>query len=229
MYKAAFACETPIRWDEDTWTLWASEVEMRKVIDEIIETAKENTKIDYALVVLSPSENFRKTIDPEYKANRNDKRKPVGLKACSNYLIEYYNAKIAEDDIEADDLIGIYAYANPDTAVICAADKDFKTVPCSIYDPETNSIDVIDEETADHNLRIQTLTGDSADNYKGASGVGPVKAQKWLEKHGSSWQSVLALFEQSGLTEEDCTRNARLARILRTADEKLTWRPDYNA
>ena len=222
-YRVAFSCEQPIKWDEDTWTVHASENEMMMQIDSYIEKAQKETGIkDYQIFVSSRS-NFRKDIDPDYKANRNDKRKPIGLSYCLYYL--ELLGSISDDSLEADDLIGINS--SDTNTVIYAIDKDFLTVPCFRWDEKEGKIVHNTIEQANYNLMLQTLCGDASDNYKGCQGIGPVKARKWLDDNGATWQSVLALYEKQGMTEEDCTRNARLARILRTKDELLTWRPEY--
>ena len=80
----------------------------------------------------------------------------------------------------------------------------------------------------------QTLMGDSADNYKGCPGVGPVKADKILKEETDEkvlWGEVVNAFEKAGLTEEDAIENARLAYLLKDGDynfetkEVTLWQP----
>jgi len=64
---------------------------------------------------------------------------------------------------------------------------------------------------------MQTLMGDSTDNYKGCPKVGLKTAEKILAEN-STWETVVAAFEKAGLSEEDALENARLARILRDGE-----------
>jgi len=222
-YKAAFVSEVPIKWDEDTWTLHSSEREMIDAIQTIIKQALKDTDSEMFHVALSGSNNFRIDVYPEYKANRKGKRKPLGLKFCREYMLEEYLASM-DDTMEADDLLAIEAGERPDS-VIWSVDKDFLTVPCQLF--REGQLLLITEEEADYWLKYQTMVGDVADNFKGAGGFGPKKTTKWLKDKGATWNSVRDAFLSAGQTEEDCTTNAILARILRTEDEKLNWRPDY--
>ena len=222
-YKAAFVSEVPIKWDEDTWTLHSSEREMIDAIQTIIKQALKDTDSEMFHVALSGSNNFRLDVYPEYKANRKGKRKPLGLKFCREYMLEEYLASM-DDTMEADDLLAIHAGEIPDS-VIWSVDKDFLTVPCHLF--REGQLLFITEEEADYWLKYQTMVGDVADNFKGAAGFGPKKTTKWLKDKGATWSSVRDAFLSAGQTEEDCTTNAILARILRTEDEKLNWRPDY--
>jgi|TARA_R100000479_G_scaffold154171_1_gene90133 DNA polymerase-1 len=222
-YKAAFACETSIRWDEDTWVSYASERDMRDSIDAVIEGAMSDTNTKKYFVALSDKNNFRKIIDPNYKFNRNKVRKPVGISFCRDYISDIHNAKI-EKELEADDVLAIEGVKNKE-AVIWSVDKDFLTVPCRLY--RKGKTIRITKKTAEKNLMLQTLIGDKVDNFEGAQGFGPVKANKWLDKNGYTWESVYQAFESVGQTKSDCTKNARLARILWKIEEKLTWEPKY--
>jgi DNA polymerase-1 len=222
-YKAAFVSEVPIKWDEDTWTLHSSERDMIDAIQTIIKQALKDTDSEMFHVALSGSNNFRLDVYPEYKANRKGKRKPLGLKFCREYMLEEYLASM-DDTIEADDLLAIEAGERPDS-VIWSVDKDFLTVPCQLF--REGELLLITEEEADYWLKYQTMVGDVADNFKGAVGFGPKKTTKWLKDKGATWKSVLEAFLSAGQTEKDCTTNAILARILRTHEEKLNWKPNY--
>ena len=222
-YKAAFVSEVPIKWDEDTWTLHSSERDMSDSIETLIEQALRDTHCNGTYVALSGGNNFRLDVYPDYKANRVGKRKPLGLKFCRQYLIDNYDAEILET-LEADDLLAIRAVEDKDS-VIWSVDKDFLTVPCNLF--RNGTVQVITKEDADYWLKYQTMVGDVADNFKGANGFGPKKTTKWLKDKGATWNSVLDAFLSVGQTEDECTTNAILARILHKHEEKLNWRPDY--
>jgi len=221
-YRSACACEQPLKWDADTWTIHSSEQDMFQLLESEIKRAMAETNTDnYQIAVSSPT-NFRKEIDPKYKAHRKATRKPLGLASCRQYLIDKHLGAWM-NDVEADDVIGIWS--DPEVNIIWAIDKDFLTIPSQLLRP--SGYLRISEENADSNLRLQTMIGDKADGFEGVIGFGPVTALKWIQKHGDTWQSVLDAFLSKGLTEEDCTRTARLARILRNYDEKYNWQPTY--
>lgn len=218
-YTAAFSCEKEIKWDEDTWSLTSSETDLKSTLNHLIEKAKADTgAAEYKLALSSPK-LFRKDLYPDYKANRTN-RKPLGLKFCHQYLTEEHGAEI-HDGFEADDLLGIWACKQNDK-IIWAADKDFFTVPCFLY--RNDRLHRITESDADRYLRLQTMIGDTIDNYKGAKGFGEKTAEKWLNKWGDSWDSVYRAFQKAGQSNDEFRTNAKLARILRSFDD-IKWEP----
>ena len=219
-YRAAFACEQEIKWDDDIWSLISSESDVCSSIEAQIAQAQRDTGASLFMLAVSGADNFRKKIYDQYKANRTA-RKPLGLKAGLDYLRNTYDARYVST-LEADDLLGIEAVENPNS-VIWATDKDYLTVPCQLY--RNNEMHVITEEEADYNLRLQTMVGDTVDNFKGVKGFGEKTATKWLQKHGDTWESVFKAFEKAGQTKEDFITNAKLARICRHADD-VNWKPE---
>jgi len=213
-YKAATVAETPIDWGDGLWTLHAQEqdviVNMVSFMDQITEASGCNKVI----TCLSGDKLYRKDVAPYYKANRKGTRKPMLLNFAKKYLADNYNGKV-EDKLEADDLLGILGSAD-NTTVIWSADKDLLTIPA--YHLIDGRVVEIDKEEADYHFYVQSLTGDSTDNYKGCPTVGAVKAERILNQHGASWETVVSTFEKHGLSEEVAVENARLARILRDGE-----------
>ena len=74
---------------------------------------------------------------------------------------------------------------------------------------------------------MQVLTGDTAENYKGITGVGPVKAERILDKDDglSYWEKVKQAYEKAGMTVEDAILTARLAHILTYQTKDNLWSP----
>ena len=111
-------------------------------------------------------------------------------------------------------------------------DKDLKTIPGLHFDPGNpdDGIYEVTQEQADYNHLFQSLTGDLVDGYKGCPGVGPVKAARILEKD-PCWASVVAAYNEKGISEEDALVQARVARILRWGEynmekkETRLWNP----
>ena len=111
VYRAGFASEQEIKWDDDIWTLQSSEPEMKVIIDDMIEYAVDQTQSDAYLMVFSDSRNFRYSIFPDYKANRKDKRKPLGIKAITEWAFKNHNG-VRKNNLEADDVIGMLCCTN---------------------------------------------------------------------------------------------------------------------
>lgn len=192
------------------------------VIESLIDTAKEETGLrDNLLFGMSSPTNYRKELYPLYKSNRDDKRKPVALQFGLQYIRNNY-PWLMIPNLEADDVLGILG-SKWATSVIWANDKDFLTVPCSLF--RQGQLLLIDEEQADYNLMIQTLTGDATDCFAGIEGVGPKKAEKYLKAYGPTWDNVLRVYKEHGYGYEYFETMARMARICRKRSDRYSWRP----
>ncbi len=240
IYSIASAVEVAIDWGDDWWGLYADMKEASQLLDDRYKTLLEKAKEAYTnhaghdiemnvRVVLSDSScNWRHGILPSYKHNREGKRKPVLWAALRQYLIEKYDA-IIWPRLEADDVIGILASR---TSLIISDDKDFKTIPCLLYRPLSDTFQKITKSTARRAHLTQTLVGDSADGYKGCPGVGEVKADRILKK--GTWGEVLGAYEKAGLQFNDALVQARVAHILNVRKEYKKigarvrlWHPTY--
>ena len=196
---------------------------MQKIQDEF------GSFSEIVLFFTSP-QNFRKKILPEYKGHR-QRKKPCGFKRVINKLKEEYKV-IVRDTLEADDTIGIYATKYPGNLIV-SPDKDMRQIPGDLYDFKER-VFITPEEGAKWHL-IQTLAGDNTDGYSGVPGIGVKRAQAIFKEKGYSWKTVVEVFEDKEMTEEDALVNARLARILTTDDydhekrEPILWTPasDY--
>ena len=213
-YKAAVIAETPIDWGNGVWTLHAHEKDVIGSMEEFMSKIIEESGCDKVITCLSGDKLYRKDVAPYYKANRKGTRKPMLLNFAKKYLADNYNGKV-EDRLEADDLLGILGSADKNT-VIWSIDKDLLTIPA--YHLLDGKVTEVDQEEADYWFLYQTLVGDSTDNYKGCPTVGAKTADKLLQEHGATWQTVVNAFADKGLGEEVAVENARLARILRDGE-----------
>jgi DNA polymerase-1 len=230
VFRAAAAAEQEIRWDDDTWTLQTNMSDAKSIVLQQMDAIMHDLNTTNVVMVFSPSKNYRHDLCPTYKANRKDKRKPLGLKELRDWVTDTYPTTCAPN-IEADDLIGILVTEAPEHRIAVSGDKDFGTLPVTWYNPLKKSINTATEEDADRFHLIQSLMGDTADGYAGLKGVGPKTAEKILDKGGATWETVVAAYESKGLTEEEALLTARLARILRAGDydhktkEVTLWEP----
>jgi DNA polymerase-1 len=231
LYRAASSVECEVEFEEDVWVLWTDENEALEAFHNSLTALCEQANTNSYLLCFSDSSNFRKSLYSDYKGNRTQ-RKPMGFKAIRERVFEEYKDKvIVWPWLEADDVIGIYATTYPDM-LIWSADKDLRQIPGK-HVTEFGIVDISQQE-ADRWFYTQTLIGDTADNYKGCPGIGPVKAEniiKLAEGTGKEWFFVVAAYLKAGLTEADALVQARLARILRASDwdeskqEVKLWTP----
>lgn len=225
-YTAAVSAETPVNWGDGLWTLHAYEQDVIAKIEDSILGIVGELEFDKIQVALSDAKNYRKDVDPQYKANRKSIRKPMLLQFAKDYLFEKYDGLIYPN-IEADDVLGIELTSDPE-CVIWSTDKDLKTITgVHLVDGE---LITIEPHTGDYWFYYQTLVGDLTDNYQGCPKVGPKTAEKILEKE-CSWDAVVAAYIKAGLSETVALQNARLARILRAGEynketgEVYLWTP----
>ena len=182
------------------------------------------------ILFFSDSVNFRKEILPEYKGHRN-RKKPCGYKRVINALKNTHEV-IIMPTLEADDAMGIYATKNPGN-IICSPDKDMRQIPGKLYNME--EITLISDTDGPKWHLVQSCSGDQTDGYSGCPGIGVKRATTLFENKGYSWETVVEMYEEKDLTEEDALINARLARILTVDDydfekhKPIQWTPkaDY--
>lgn len=144
---------------------------------------------------LSGGENFRKTIYPEYKANRKDQERPEYLEPLREWLVVNWGAKVT-DGIEADDALGI---AQTEDTIVCSLDKDLLQIPGWHYSWEigtekwTRPAKKVFVSPVD-GLRTfywQLVMGDVSDNVPGFDGKMRQKVPKFMEP----WQTQMNALE----------------------------------
>ena len=229
LYVCSTQMEEPIKWDEDTWTLHASE---SKTINKFADTLTYYSQIllcNNIAIALSSKTNFRKKISPLYKYGRRNNRKPLTFAPLREWVIKNYTT-YEMPYLEGDDVLGILATSDliKGDKVILTKDKDMKTVPSTIWFMQGDDYTQINEEDADYNHMLQTLTGDSTDGYSGCPSVGKITAEKILKEHkgnkGAMWKAVLKRYKMNKLDKKYALLQARLARIIRASDYNFTRR-----
>lgn len=227
------AAEKEIDWGDDQWTITSDIKSVKSTILTAIENIKKDLEATDAIVCLSKGSTFRHDIYPDYKGQRG--RKPIGTNEVKRWLIEEQGA-VLKPGIEADDALGIYS-THPrlikGEKIIVSADKDMLTIPGLVY--HGGELKDVSEREAEFNWMLQTLTGDTTDNYPGLKGYGPKKSERLLEEVPEDepyWPHVVAAYEKAGQTYEDALLQARLARILHWTDydykrkEVKLWTPN---
>lgn len=131
-------------------------------------------QVDDKVIYLSHPVNYRESIFPEYKANRDPNAKPFWYEELKDYLFEYHGAVYSQEGDEADDALGIAqmdSLAQDRETVLCSADKDLDMIPGLHYNwSKTRAGEGVFEMSDPECLRIfytQMLTGDRTDNIPG--------------------------------------------------------------
>ena len=190
-------------------------------ITEMVETCIEEVAADEYRIFLTGSDNFRYTINPEYKANRVNKPKPIHLKALREYLVKEFNAEVV-DGMEADDAMAINQTGD---SVICTIDKDLLQVEGRHYNFVKKEFQIIGELEGLRKFYTQFLTGDKADNIIGIEGIGPVKADRAL----SGYTTEQEMFDKvRGMYNDDVRLllNGRCLYMKRTMEDD--WKETFD-
>lgn len=217
LYRACFASEKEIKWDDDIFTLHADFSDLKDCFISLIDEISTNIGCFDVELAFSQKKTFRHELNEEYKAHRKDKRSPLGINSLREWASEVWPTH-CWPRLEADDVLGILGSDTANNYTLVSGDKDFKTVPCEWYNFLSEETFVIEEKEADYNHLVQTLSGDLTDGYKGVPGVGEKTAKKLLDKNGATWQTIKDAYEKAGMDEGDALMNARMARILRAGD-----------
>ena len=106
LYTSTTQHETEIDWGEDFWTLTCDFKSVKQTLDQTISDLVEKTEAEKVEIALSDRENFRKKINPSYKANRKSSRKPICFVPARDYLIDTHDTYIRKT-LEADDVMGV--------------------------------------------------------------------------------------------------------------------------
>ena len=218
-----------------------------KFVSDLVEDLEVSVESITMCLSCPSKEGFRRRlIDPHYKSNRDNIKKPLLLKDLRNFVKENYLYKEIKY-LEADDIMGIMQTKDPrDEYLICSIDKDMSTIPGYLYNwnKKDLGIQLITEPIADYNFYTQILIGDTCDGYSGCPGIGPKRSKdilnnlasirrrdlNWI-KHEYVWKGIVNEFEKKGLDEEEALKQARLSRILRAEDynfekkEVILWTP----
>lgn len=216
VYKAVAAAEYEADWGDGIFVASTNIEKAKDMVMSQIEAYKRELGTGEIIMVLSGNANFRKELDPSYKSNRTS-RKPLGFTAMIEWLYDAFPNVICQENLEADDYMGILA-TKPGSppSIIVSDDKDMMTIPGELF--RLGELSTIDEDAAERYWLSQVLTGDPADGYKGCPGIGKVKAEKVLAKPGDRWENVKREFLKAGMSEDYAFLQARLARILRWSD-----------
>ena len=225
-YRCAASCE------KQGAVVEPPEVAIIRVDDLMQRILHETAAYDYQ-AFLTGSNNFRYKINPEYKANRKDTKKPEYLEECREHLVTQWKAQVT-DGYEADDSMGIEQTKSPDTTIICTIDKDLLQVPGQHYNFIKQEFKQVSPKEGLFNFYWQTIMGDKSDNIFGFDGLARTTVPKKLEylyeemQHASQMGTELDLLDivrDKYNDDERLLMNCRCLWIQREADQMWNF-PD---
>lgn len=230
-YQFAFRNTDSFSWDDD------------EVIDEVVRPEKAKAEVDkfltdlmeklkgnrLYLILSDRTANFRLQLDQTYKGQRT-KPKPTLWETLRTYIEEGDHGYPVKwyPRLEGDDVLGMMAThpkAGKDCIVV-SIDKDMRTVPSRLYlfhKPDDGVLHIDNYDAQRYHI-LQTLMGDTVDNYKGIPGVGVKKAEAIMAEvpdNADLWEAVVKAYEDKGMTEADALGQARLAYILQHGDYNI--------
>lgn len=164
--------------------------------------------------------NFRNDIavTVPYKGQRVSD-KPTHLTALREHLVSSWGFTVV-DGIEADDAVGIAAYAlAEDESIMVHIDKDLNQFRGWHYNYRKKEKYYVSEFEGLLSFYTQMLTGDRIDNIVGIKGIGPVKAKRILEEctnENELYQAVLKAYEGD---QQRVLENGQLLWLQREANQ----------
>ncbi len=238
-YQIAASLERVVDDGDDWVSAYMDKLEARQAFDSLIQGWKNEIGATDVVMALTDKTNFRNEVLATYKMNRVGQRKPIGLSSMKAHVANSYETVI-KPALEADDVLGIlstHPTLIPGKKIIISIDKDFKTIPGFLYNPNKpeEGVQEVSENEANYWHMYQTLIGDRTDGYTGCPGIGPKNAEKILSKSPDFWGSVVAAYQKAGLGTAEALCQARVSRILRFTDYDLTaqkpilWTPELVA
>ena len=242
-YKVASSNQEDFDWGDTGEARVLDHQNCIRQIEELIAQYADRLDASRVIVCLSdPERNFRKELEPSYKEHRKSVERPELLAWAKEYLAEEYRSFI-RPRLEADDVMGILATSGDrfieGPKIMVSEDKDMRTVPGLLYNPNQDHLGVLEisEEDANRFHMWQTIVGDPTDGYGGCKGIGmsgdyteegwSFGARSFGFPHevfecdpADLWDVVVEAYASKGLTEDDAILQARLAHIL--------WASSYN-
>lgn len=157
-----------------------TEQEVEQRVDFSMQQILSQANADTFRTFLTGKGNFRKKVNPEYKANRKDKIPPEHLQYARQILIDKWGAEVCTG-YEADDGMGLAQDKEGNTTIICTIDKDLDQIPGLHFNWVRGDLYEVTELEGTRYLYKQALIGDRVDNIIGVDGIGPKKAAKLLD------------------------------------------------
>lgn len=219
-YRSAASCE-PTKLKPDREPL---EVAIARC-DDLMRRILHETNAPSYQCYIGGSENFRYDIDPNYKANRKDKPRPMWLQEVREYLVMNWNTQIC-DGIEADDALGIAQCNSYEESCIASIDKDMLQIPGNHFNFVASTWSHISPRQGWHHFYTQLIMGDKSDNIQGYDGKMRPTVPQFLQPvidriYAATTEIEMLRVVQDvyELGDEALLRNGRLLYIQREQDD----------
>ncbi len=211
LYRASMMCEELVTKDGVVYTTQYNTNKAMQYLTDIADSIMKATKTsEYVFVTSNNKTNFRKIINPLYKSNRKKQAIPIMLSVVKDLIFKKFPVGFIPH-LEADDTCRVIY--ETDGGIVVSIDKDLRTFPCKIYNPDKDKMEVVSDKQADSNFKRQLIMGDTCDGYNGLKGYGVKTTDKLLEK-GISIQDIIDLYLEEGYTIDDFKSVYNSARIL---------------
>lgn len=164
--------------------------------------------------------NFRDelAVTAPYKGQRISE-KPIHFQALRCHLVTSWGFTVVKG-IEADDAVGIAAYALPeDETIMVHIDKDLNQFRGWHYNYRKQQKYYVSEFEGLVSFYTQILTGDRIDNIIGLKGIGPVKAKKILADCTNETELYKAVLKAYDGDEKRVLENGQLLWLQRKENE----------
>jgi 5'-3' exonuclease len=212
-------------------TLWET-TNYQAAVDKLLYNIEDYTLgafcNDYLIAVGPASgKNFRDDVYPEYKQTamrvKGRGERPEHFAKVKEYLYSLDEVSVA-DNIEADDLLGIWSQQLKENSVIVTVDKDMNQLPGAHYNPRKEQYYIVSDLEAKTFFLRQMILGDPMDKIPGLPKYGPVKADKIIEACNSVQELASTVLDLYFLTYDKDWENYFLA------NGKLLWlqRKDFD-
>jgi len=176
------------------------------------------------------SDNFRKKLYPEYKANRT-KEPPTYLQDCRELLVTQYKSVVV-NGMETDDALGIAQTKYDGNSRICSLDKDLLQVQGWHFNWVNQEFKLVSPLDGLKTFYKQIILGDKSDNVLGYDGKLRGECPKFIQKLQAPidemieeldmYYHVMDIYTQTE-GSPDMHLNAQLLYVLR--EEEKYWQP----
>lgn len=171
--------------------------ELKSSADTVMETILKNCDADAYIGYIkgNSTTTFRKSINPEYKANRTQEQ-PIWWEPVKQYLIEKWGA-VEVHNMEVDDAVNITRLNLPDSFIV-AIDGDLLGLVGTHFqwrskDSLVGKRVTVTKYEADIKFWSDMICGQTVDNIKGIPSKGAKYFDKMIEKYYATGESLLAL------------------------------------
>lgn len=218
IYRAALTCNELIEIQDGIYYEAYNINNAKKYLRETMEDLTVKCGCDeYVMVTGGIGQNFRYTINPNYKSNRKKQAKPIMLDKIRELCFAEF-PMVYTHCLEADDTCRILLEDNKDNVVV-SIDKDLRTFSGKIYDSYHDVLRYISPQQAEANFKRQLLIGDKTDGYEGIPKIGPATANKLL-MDGITIDEIAQMYVDKGLGLETFEMVYNCAKILGKEDYK---------